>query len=156
MCLGAIDGIDLDPARFHVQPLGTFELAAFVRAGHPLAFKGALRTADLQERPWVFYSGDFERTREINRRLQAEGLPPIAVNFEVNSIMMGFNIGATTHAIVCAAAVFAEEPWRYPLVQLPITLGSFASAGWIRKDRPRLFAADKILEYVMASLGQVG
>jgi protein-S-isoprenylcysteine O-methyltransferase Ste14 len=39
MCLGAIDGIDLDPARFHVQPLGTFELAAFVRAGHqPLAF----------------------------------------------------------------------------------------------------------------------
>ena len=153
VCLGATDGLELDPARFHTRSFGRFDLAAFVRAGHELAFKGEPTTVDLQAWPWVFYAGDFERVRDINRRLQTEGLPPIQANFVANSMMMAFHLGATSDAIVCAAAAFADEAHRYSLVQLPVVLGSFHSAGWLRNDIPRSFAAERMLAYLSSAIG---
>ena len=151
VCLGATDGLELDPARFHTQSFGRFDLVPFVRAGHALAFKGPPMTVDLQAWPWVFYAGDVERIKEINRRLQTEGLPPIQANFVTNSMMMAFNLAATSDAIVCAATAFSDEAHRYSLVQLPEVLGSFPSAGWLRKDIPRSFAAERVLEYLSSA-----
>lgn len=155
-CLGAVDDLVLDPSQYVVERLAMHTLTAYVRAGHPLARRLPVQARDFVPWPWIIYTGDQKRVRGMNRRLQDEGLDPIRVAFEMNSVIMALNLTSQSDAVLCLSSAFLDEAKRNGLIPIPLGIGDFASGAWYRREKEGTAIVTQLLQYVRAEIEAEG
>ncbi|MGV6873172.1 LysR family transcriptional regulator [Pseudochelatococcus sp. B33] len=150
LCFGAID--DLRGAQaidFNYEPLATFAMGAFVRAGHPLLTDGnTVKLQDLLAYQWLIYQNDFDVVGRINNSFREERLLPPRIAIETSSLLAGFSIAGASNAVFCLPEPMEPEAATHGLARLPVHFWTYKAGVWLHQAAGRKLQVRHLLTIV--------
>lgn len=157
ICFGAID--DLRGAQavdFNYEPLATFAMGVFVRAGHPLLTGAdAVKLQDLLAYQWLIYQNDFDVVGRINNSFGEERLLPPRIAIETSSLLAGFSIARASDVVFCLPEPMKPEAAIHGLVRLPVHFWTYKAGVWLHQAAGRKPQVQQLLAFVREQVNAV-